>query len=59
MAMEALTISISWAIAQYRQVIGIAGRLGGPRPPRLPSDPPEVARYFHSIGLGRNIDAYA
>ena len=57
--MEAISISISWAIAQYRQVAAIAGRLGGPRPPRQPADSPEVARYYHSIGLGRTIDAYA
>jgi hypothetical protein len=52
----------SWAIAQYEQVIATAAMSHGrrrPGPVRLPNDPPEVARYYYSIGLGRHIDAYA
>jgi hypothetical protein len=59
MALNAVTTSVSWALAQYRQVLGAITshtRLG---PVRLPSDPPDVVRYFRAIGIGRNIDVYA
>jgi len=53
---------VSWAIAQYEQVVAGASMSRGRRrtgPVRLPSDPPEAKRYYESIGLGRNVDAYA
>jgi hypothetical protein len=59
MALNAVSISISWAIAQYRQVINAVSSRTGLGPVRLPADPPDVVRYFRAIGIGRNIDVYA
>jgi hypothetical protein len=59
MALEAVSISVSWAIAQYRAVLQAAGTRAGFGPARLPKDPPDVVRYFRAIGIGRNIDVYA
>jgi len=59
MALNAIAISVSWAIDQYRQVLRTAGSRTGIGPVRLPKDPPDVVRYFRAIGIGRNIDVYA
>jgi hypothetical protein len=60
MALDAVSISVSWAIAQYRQVLRTVSSVrAGLGPPRLPKDPPDVVRYFRAMGIGRNIDVYA
>ena len=59
MALNAMSISVSWALAQYRQVLQTVGSRTGLGPVRLPKDPPDVVRYFRAIGVGRNIDVYA
>ncbi len=59
-SMQAVSISVSWAIAQYRQVLAtMAARTGAARNVKTPADPPEVLQYFRQIGIGRHIDAYA
>jgi len=57
--MNAVSISVSWAIAQYQQVVRAVSGGTGLGPVRLPKDPPDVVRYFRAIGIGRNIDVYA
>jgi hypothetical protein len=57
--MNAVSISVSWAIAQYQQVVRAVSGGTGLGPVRLPKDPPDVVRYFRAIGVGRNIDVYA
>ncbi|HTX57111.1 MAG TPA: hypothetical protein VMD47_08405 [Candidatus Acidoferrales bacterium] len=60
MALNAVTISVAWAIDQYRQVLRtLNSRTGLGGPVRVPKDPPDVERYFRAIGVGRNIDVYA
>jgi hypothetical protein len=59
MALNAVSTSVSWALAQYRQVLGAITSRAGLGPVRLPTDPPDVVRYFRAIGIGRNIDVYA
>jgi hypothetical protein len=59
MALNAVSISVSWAIAQYRQVLQTVSSRTGLGPVRIPKDPPDVVRYFRAIGVGRNIDVYA
>jgi len=54
-----LTTAISWAVEQYEAIAATKGRLRRTGPVRQPNDPPEVERYYHSIGLGRHVDAYA
>ena len=58
--MRAVSISVSWAISQYRQVLATAGaRAKALLPAKVPKEPPEVVAYFRAIGIGRHIDAYA
>jgi hypothetical protein len=59
MALQAVSISVSWAIAQYRAVLQTVSARTGLGPVRLPKDPPDVVRYFRAIGIGRNVDVYA
>jgi hypothetical protein len=59
MALNAVTISVAWAIDQYRQVLRAMTSGRGAGSVRLPQDPPDVVRYFRAIGVGRNIDLYA
>ena len=59
MALNAVTISVAWAIYQYRQVLRAMSSSKGVGPVRLPQDPPDVVRYFRAIGVGRNVDVYA
>ncbi|MGD0969287.1 MAG: hypothetical protein ABR949_13495 [Candidatus Aquilonibacter sp.] len=59
MALNAVTISVAWALDQYRQVLRAVGSSRGIGPVRQPQDPPDVVRYFRAIGVGRNIDVYA
>jgi len=59
MALNALTISLAWAIDQYRQVQRAVSTGTGLGSVRVPKDPPDVERYFRAIGIGRNIDVYA
>jgi hypothetical protein len=59
MALDAVSISVSWAIAQYRAVLRTVNARTGLGPVRVPSDPPDVVRYFRAIGIGRAIDVYA
>ena len=59
MALNAIGISVAWAIDQYRQVLRTVSSGGSAGPVRLPKDPPDVVRYFRAIGVGRNIDVYA
>jgi hypothetical protein len=59
MALNAVAISVAWAIDQYRQVLRAVNSGRGVGPVRLPQDPPDVVRYFRAIGVGRNIDVYA
>jgi hypothetical protein len=58
---NASSLTIAWAIAQYRQALAAVGlrRGGAAHTIKAPSDPPEVIRYLRAIGIGRNIDAYA
>jgi hypothetical protein len=58
MALNAVTISVAWALDQYRQVLQAVNSRGAGYT-RLPQDPPDVVRYFRAIGVGRNIDIYA
>jgi hypothetical protein len=56
-----ISISVAWAISQYRQVlaaVAMAGR-GVRQSMKVPTDSPEVIRYLRAIGIGRNVDAYA
>jgi hypothetical protein len=59
--MQGISISVSWAISQYRHVLATIGSgvRTASRAIKAPSEPPEVIAYLHSIGIGRNIDAYA
>lgn len=57
--MNAVSISVSWAIAQYQAVLRTVSTRTGLGPVRVPKDPPDVVRYFRAIGVGRNIDVYA
>jgi len=59
MALNAVSISVSWAIAQYQAVLRTVSARTGLGPVRVPKDPPDVVRYFRAIGVGRNIDVYA
>ena len=59
MALNAVTISVAWALDQYRQVLRTVGSRKGLGPVRLPQDPPDVVRYFRAIGVGQNIDVLA
>jgi hypothetical protein len=59
MALNAVTISVAWALDQYRQVLQAVNARKGAGFTRLPQDPPDVVRYFRAIGVGRNIDIYA
>jgi hypothetical protein len=59
MALNAITISLAWAIDQYRQVQRAVSSRTGLGPVRIPNDPPDVTRYFRAIGVGRNVDVYA
>ncbi|HTV92396.1 MAG TPA: hypothetical protein VMG98_06740 [Verrucomicrobiae bacterium] len=59
MALNAVTISVAWALDQYRQVLRTVGSSRGIGPVRQPQDPPDVVRYFRAIGVGRNVDVYA
>jgi hypothetical protein len=58
---QAISISVAWAISQYRQALSAVGTglRGARRIIKAPQDPPEVILYLRSIGIGRNIDAYA
>lgn len=58
MALNAVAISVAWAIDQYRQVLRAVSSGKGAGPVRLPQDPPDVVRYFRAIGVGRNVDVY-
>jgi hypothetical protein len=58
--MDGLTISVAWAISQYREIAAVInGRLRGRQIVRTPNDPPEVTNYWRTIGVGRNVDVYA
>jgi hypothetical protein len=59
MALDAVSISVSWAIAQYRAVLRTVSTRAGFGPVRIPKDPPDVVQYFRAIGVGRNVDVYA
>ncbi len=61
MSVQSLSIPVSWAISQYRQVLaGIATRGRAlNKSVKIPSDPPEIVAYWRAIGVGRHIDAYA
>lgn len=56
-----LSVSVSWAISQYRQVLSvIATRTESLRSiVKVPREPAEVRAYLQSIGIGRNVDVYA
>ncbi len=56
-----LSVSVSWAISQYRQVLSvIASRTESLRQiVKTPKESPELRQYLRSIGIGRNIDIYA
>jgi hypothetical protein len=56
-----VSVSVSWAISQYRQVLKvIASRTESLRQiVKLPRESAEVRAYLRSIGIGRNIDVYA
>jgi hypothetical protein len=56
-----LSVSVSWAISQYRQVLSvIASRTESLRQiVKTPKESPEMQQYLRSIGIGRNIDVYA
>jgi hypothetical protein len=55
-----VSISVAWAISQYRQALATIGQVGRgvARTIRAPQEAPEVVRYFRQIGIGRNIDVY-
>lgn len=59
--MKGVSISVTWAISQYRQVLAtVATRTRGQiQAIRAPKEPPEVLSYWRSIGIGRHIDSYA
>ncbi len=59
--MQTVSISVSWAISQYRQALAVVGSLtrGANTSIKAPKEPPEVLAYLHAIGIGRHIDAYA
>lgn len=59
--MQGISISVSWAISQYRQALAVLGTRtrNTIQAIRAPSEPPEVVSYWRSIGIGRHIDAYA
>ncbi|HET9030259.1 MAG TPA: hypothetical protein VFN49_08780 [Candidatus Aquilonibacter sp.] len=61
MSVLPLSVSVSWAISQYRQVLSvIASRTESLRGiVKIPRESAEVRAYLHSIGIGRNIDVYA
>lgn len=56
-----LSVSVSWAISQYRQVLSvISTRTEALRQiVKLPRESEEIRSYLRSIGIGRNIDVYA
>jgi hypothetical protein len=58
---QGISISVAWAISQYRQALSTVGlgRGSAPQTVKVPRDPPEILRYLQSIGIGRHIDAYA
>jgi hypothetical protein len=58
---QGISISVAWAISQYRAALATVGRGGRAVLTRIkgPSEPPEITAYLRSIGIGRNIDAYA
>ncbi|HUZ48346.1 MAG TPA: hypothetical protein VMW12_01255 [Candidatus Dormibacteraeota bacterium] len=60
MSTPAISVSVSWAISQYRQTLtALSSRAQSLGKIVRPKDPPEAVRYFRTIGLGRNIDTYA
>ena len=60
-SVQPLSVSVSWAISQYRQVLSvIASRTESLRQiVKLPKESPEIRQYLRAIGIGRNIDVYA
>jgi hypothetical protein len=58
---QGISISVDWAIAQYRQALATVGlgRGGKTGPVKAPKEPPEVISYLQAIGIGRHIDTYA
>jgi hypothetical protein len=60
MAMQAISVSLSWAIAQYQRVGAALRGAASITPPSIrPKDPPQVIQYLRAIGIGRNVDVYA
>ncbi len=58
--MQAVSVSVAWAIAQYRQTLAtLASRVQGAAQVLRPRESAETTRYFRAIGIGRNIDVYA
>lgn len=61
MTAQSIGVSLSWAVSQYRSVVDAVskrarsvGRLN-----KQPKESPEVLAYLRTMGIGRNIDAYA
>lgn len=58
--MQGVSISVSWAISQYRQVVAAIGtRVRSTNiAVKVPRESPEVISYLRAMGIGRNIDVY-
>jgi hypothetical protein len=61
MTAQSIGVSLSWAVSQYRSVVDAVSKRARSvgRINKQPKESPEVLAYLRSIGLGRNIDAYA
>lgn len=61
MSTQTSSISIAWAISQYRQALAAVGltKRGTASSIKKPTESPEIIRYLRSIGIGRHVDAYA
>ena len=59
--MPGISVSVPWAISQYRAVLTTLGSRTrkSTQIVRVPRESPEVLAYLGSIGIGRNIDVYA
>lgn len=58
--MQGISVSVAWAIAQYRQTLAaLATRVQSVAQVMRPRESPEATRYFRAVGIGRNIDVYA
>ena len=57
--MQGISVSVAWAIAQYRQTLStLATRVQSAAAVLRPRESAETTRYFRAIGIGRNIDVY-